>query len=96
MSSLFSVLPVSPLRTYLTAADIYTIEIQMAMNAKDRKKTIDINQKALQLARDNKGILNSVRALFSSYLRALSLSLSSLLSLSISLSLASLLLCGGC
>jgi hypothetical protein len=95
MSSLFSVLPVSPLRTYLTAADIYTIEIQMAMNAKDRKKTIDINQKALQLARDNKGILNSVRALFSSYLRSLS-PLSSLLSLSISLSLASLLLCGGC
>lgn len=44
--------------------DIYSLEIQLALNSKDRKKTKDIYQKALQVAKDNPGILNSRLAIF--------------------------------
>jgi len=44
--------------------DIYSIEIQLALNSKDRKRTQDIYQKALKVAKENPGILNSRLAIF--------------------------------
>eukprot|EP01085_Mycamoeba_gemmipara_P001294 Mycagemm_TRINITY_DN10305_c1_g1::TRINITY_DN10305_c1_g1_i1::g.1294::m.1294 type:complete len:452 gc:universal TRINITY_DN10305_c1_g1_i1:46-1401(+) len=44
--------------------DIYSLEIQLALNSKDRKKTKEIYTKALNVAKDNPGILNSRLAIF--------------------------------
>lgn len=48
----------------LLLADIYSLEIQLALNSKDRKKTKEIYTKALNVAKDNPGILNSRLAIF--------------------------------
>jgi len=44
--------------------DVYSLEIQLAMNNKDRKKTKEIYQRALQVAKENPCILNSRLAIF--------------------------------